>query len=860
MTHRRSPSLWLLLASIALLALVLAACSSEEGPAASSTATTGPKASATPGTPTPVLSSQPPSVLHVEGRPQDELPAQCLKGGSEFKLSSVSLPLGGIQPGKDYLFCVTGAPAGSPVNFELTGPEGQKRTFTLTSVDHDGADVAAFALRLQPDDKLGDWTLAAAAGDAKSDVSFRVREAKGPMIALTEPLADNPTKMKASVGGLPANGTARFALYTVKDAAPGAAPGAIDGDFLISIGIAADANGRADLELDVADLPAGRYMLVLLPTGMELGDPATLKFPDQEPLMVLADVTRPQAAPVASAGSETPASPATVVPQASPLPGAPAPVQAASGLPDTLLVNVTPASLPLCTPASSPVLQLSPDRGEIGNWWLGCAQGFAPGEQINVTVQMANGEQTPLVLTAGSDGTKDFRWYSAPGEGTGKYKAVAKSAAGNEASISWNVGTATAPHILVYPHQIDPKVGSFLNLTGFPSKATVDLGLYRLNEQGQGALQKKWQVPTNKFGAAKVQFDQSFGLEPGQYAVIAQGGPTYNFPGIDVAASAVDFFGYNQPLNGSYDVYSLYLGRTETGAVTVAQPAATPEATAAATPEATAVSTIVAEAPTETVTETVPATPAATAAETPVPTAAAPAAGQVPPSTVTLSEDTSGRPSCPGAASGDAVICLLPTVVQRGTFAYLMAQGLPANTDFNAVVTTPKGERIAISDKTDSEGFADLHWYALNNEALGAYQVSASGGGKSFTGSFEVVKATSPHVVVEPRTTPAGTPVKVSVAGFAPNESLILARYRSAGAGSGAVNFTLVDSSEFKAGPGGGAQTQLQTTGATDGELYLLEVYRPGQPEAAAQAVYSIGQPLYLRYPFAWAQNFQEGQ
>ena len=892
MSHRHPPLPWFLLVSVALLALVLSACSS----ATSGTASPRPKASATVsgtpgtglsllGTAAPVLSSQPPYSLRVEGGQQvlgqqEVLPAQCLKSSKELKLTSVSLPLGGIQPGSDYQFCAIGVPAGTAVGFELTGPDGGKRTYTVASVDHDGVGVAPLTLRLLPDDKPGDWTMVAAAGDAKSDLRFRSREGKGPMIALSEPLVDNPSKVKAAVGGLSPNGTARFALYSVKEAGQGAAPGALDGAFLISIGIGADAGGRADLELDVADLPAGLYLLVLLPTGAEAqvysaGDPAILRLPDQEPLVVLANITRPQASGATAAAGETAqgtgvtaggtpaASPTSGVPQASPLPGAPTAAQAASGLPDALQVNVTPASLPLCTPSSSPILQLTPDRGEVGNWWLGCAQGFAPGEQINVTVAMANGQQTPMVLTASSDGTKDFRWYSAPGEGSGKYKATAKSADGKEASISWNIATATAPHVLVYPHQVDTNVGSDLNLTGFPQRSQVDLGLYRLNEQGQGTLVKKWQVAANKFGAAKVAFDQAFGLEPGQYAVIAQGGPTYNFPGIDVAASAVDFFGYNQALDGRYEVYSLYLGRTEAvAAVTPAAPTvAAPEVAPGAVAEPGAAATPVTGAPIEATAET----PVATPTEPPAPTAAAPVAGQIPPATVSLPEDTSGRPTCPGATGGASAICLLPTIVPRGTFAYLLAHGLTANSGFTAIVTTPKGERISISDTTDAEGFVDLHWYALNTEPLGTYQVSASGGGQTFTGSFEVVKPTSPHVVVEPRTTPAGTPVKVSVAGFEPNETLILARYRSAGLSAlspanGNVDFTMVDSTELKTGSGGGAQMQVQTTGATDGELYLLEVYRPGQAEPAAQAVYAIGQPLYLRYPFAWAQNFQEGQ
>ena len=145
-----------------------------------------------------------------------------------------------------------------------------------------------------------------------------------------------------------------------------------------------------------------------------------------------------------------------------------------------------------------------------------------------------------------------------------------------------------------------------------------------------------------------------------------------------------------------------------------------------------------------------------------------------------MPEDTSSRPTCPGATGGASAICLLPTIVPRGTFAYLLAHGLPANTGFTAIVTTPKGERISVSDTTDAEGFVDLHWYALNAEPLGTYQVSASGGGQTFAGSFEVVKPTSPHVVVSAIRL-SRDPCQGQCRRLQPSESLILARYLSAG-------------------------------------------------------------------------------
>jgi hypothetical protein len=815
-------TLWPILTALLLLLLAVGCAGGAEK------TTVPPVTDATPlaDTQTPAATAQPPvpDQLPATLRLQPSaagLPAACLQSVRRFSLDGVDLPRE-LEPGVDYLFCARGAEAGSTVSFTLTGPEDLRLVYQAASAAQGDTTVAPLYLRLNADAKPGRWTLTATAGEAAADLSLRVAAPTAPFIALTEPPGDDPGLIRAGIGGLTPDSRATFALYRLLEDASGGDEGAI----LISLPLSADAGGRADLELDVADLPAGRYLLVLLPEDAELGDAANLSAAGLGRLAVAAAITRPAgvvSGPEVGEGVSVPVGG---------LPPAPQPAASGGGLPQAIQFNFAPAQLPVCPPAAAPALQLWPEAGEIGNWWLGCANGFAAGETIDIVVTAPTGQTTTIALTASANGAAPFRWYSAPGEGVGEYKAVATSAGGATANIAWNIASPTRPHVLVYAHTYPSAVGGELYLSGFPANSKVDLGLYGLDAQGQGTLLKQWPLEVNRFGALSKPFEEAFGLETGQYAVVAQGGPAFAFAGLDLAASAFDFFGYDEELDPRYEVYTLYLNRSPG---TVAQAAPAVEPTPAATPAAG-----------EGVTPTV-------AAPTP--------AGQVPPAVVSMPEDNSSQPTCPGAAPDAPSICLLPTILERGAFTYLMAHGFPAGTRIDVSVRPPRGQRVAISDQTDAQGFADFHWFALNDEALGEYKVTARGGGQTFEGSFTVVAAASPHLVVQPRTAPANaTAVIVSVTGFQPSENLIVARYRSAGVSGGVLNFQLVDTIALRTGAGGGAQKTAATPGARSGDIYLLAVYRPNQGEALAQAVYSIDQPLYLRYGFAWGQNFQEGQ
>ena len=149
-----------------------------------------------------------------------------------------------------------------------------------------------------------------------------------------------------------------------------------------------DASGRADLELDVADLPAGPYLLVLLPPEVSLGDSGRLSsYRSRNGWLVTANITRWPRQP--------PNSPRVEKRRVWPVGRlAPEPAEAGGGLPESINTNMASARLPACQPTATPTLTLQPATGAIANWWLGCASGFAAEETIQVTVQLPGNEKT----------------------------------------------------------------------------------------------------------------------------------------------------------------------------------------------------------------------------------------------------------------------------------------------------------------------------------------------------------------------------------------------------------------------------------------------------------------------------------
>ncbi len=871
MIDRSRSSHWYLV-FVLLLLLLLSGCSVPEADNVTPTPDVPPPVDtpdpdAPVGTPEPTIRAQAPITLQINSELKPAVDPICLEGIDDFSLRSAPFPEDGLEPGGSHIFCAVGAAEGAVIEFALVNPDGNEDIRDVISSNQDGAPIAPYSLALTANDKPGQWLLRASYDGESSEVGFTVIEPTRPFIALNQPLSENDSIVNAGIGGLSPGSTARFALYSLVD--PRSTTGEAaqnDALLLISTRLVADDFGRADLELDVSDLPPGPYMLLLLPPGTDLDSPAVLQLPEQDHLMVATNLMRTAVA----AGeeeivpeTETEVEVAEVEPQSPDGLSAPQLVQSPGIRPNTLQLSLPDLKPAPCLETDAVAVSIGPEAGEIGTWWRGCASGFEAGEKARIAVQMANGQTAIFNITAGLDGTAPFRWYGAPGEGSGETTVTVQGENGR-ASVSFDIGPATRPHAMVFPLDYQSNIGGDIYLTGFPAKAAVGLALYKLDSGGLGEKVKQWQVKTNANGNFSKPLQQAEGLETGRYVVIAQGGPTYVYPGLDTPSSAIAFFSYDVPPAPETEYYALHVGRV--GEViaavaptpTIAEPTATAEPTAVVEPTATAEPTP--EPTVEAVAvEVASPTPEAFQAEvTPIPPGEAPA--EIPPETYSFAVDKSAPVTCPNATPGELTICMLPDVLPRGTFGYMVMHDFKPKAKFTINVKAPNGKITRMTRKANADGYAYAYWYALNNERLGEYQVTIKGGGKTFKDNFTVVEPSTQHAIVQNRSTQPGTAVTFSVAGFEPTETVILARYLNKGTEGGELQFEYVDTKELKTGKGGGAQRKYSTKRGQKGNMYLILVYRLGDAEPITQVVYGVGQPLNSQYPFAWAQNYQEAQ
>jgi len=808
-----------ILAFLALLSVILlAGCSKQEN--APQEANVTPLATM-PGNAAAQDASPVPKTIIVKTELRPAIDPACLQDKGKFALVSAPLPEDGLEPGMVHVFCAVGAPADETVTFTLKSPTGETQTFQAPSVDQGGVNVAVQPITIGADAPAGKWRLTASYGDRSDSLNFKVRPATQPFVMLAEPVPDDPAVIKAAVGGLPPKARVYFAVYRLH-------PGPTEGDYATSQGellienlIQTDEDGRADVQLDVADQPSGPYLLAIFPADQPAPATAVIELPKQERSVVAVNIRREEVAQPVEAPSTPSAPQMPVAFDRTALPSDPVLAESSGGLPDVVTFALKDAALPPCTPSAKPAIRLWPARGEVGQWWYGCASGFAPNTPLRVDATLGNGSTTSFDLTAtDAEGVKRFRWYALPSEGTGRFTMSLSDPAGNQAQISWRIDPAQTPHVLVYPHVVIKDVGSELLLAGFKPRQQVRLGVYRI-EGNKGTKVQSIKVKTDKRGQLQQPFDLAQNLTPGIYGLLAQSAPTYRLAGIDTPATAVEFFSVGTPLPEKYELYTLFLGRA--GGQLMVSTEGVEEA------------------------ETAPA-------EAP----SGPAASGIP-TTLSIPVDNSAPPTCPGARAGKPAICMMPKVTQRATYVYMLMHDFKPGTKFVIAVTTPAGKRVTFKTQANEEGIADAHWYALNNEKLGVYRVRIRGGGKTFNDTFKVVKATSPHVVVQPRTPEPGAGMYISISGLSPNTTYVLARYRSTGERDGQVHFQLMDTVEMTTGKGGGAQKTFNVSKADAGTLFLAAIYEKGGSQPLAKEVYAPGEELYLRYPFAWGQNSQEG-
>ncbi|RUA17541.1 MAG: hypothetical protein DSY55_02005 [Clostridia bacterium] len=824
-----------LLLSLLLLTSFLTGCRNAEDFATIEVTPLGTVTVEANATPAALPSPKPvPDALAVKTTLHPAIDPACLENKGAFALVTASLPKKGLEPGMVQVFCATGAPADAPVRFTLRSPSGQEQSYDVMSVDQGGVTAAIQPITIGADAEPGKWTLTASYQNQTSSLSFKVLPPSHPFLVLSEPVADDAKQIRVAIGGLTPNAQAIFAIYklipgTVNDGASEA-----QGELLLDNIIQADAEGRADVVLDIADQPGGPYLLVLLPSDSSLATNPVVQLPDQQNMALAVNIHR-SGEKVSQGGA-----PGTAMEDYLPanLPAAPRLVEASANLPDSVSVNLPDATLPECTSTDAPTIRLWPGSGEIGEWWFGCASGFDANTPLKVDARLGDGKLITFNLTAtSSEGVKVFRWYSAPKEGSGVFSLSLSDPGGHKAKIDWQIASASRPHVLTFPHTVVKGVGSDLYLTGFPANAEVKLGIYRLAKEGAAQRVAQLKVQADSNGMLQKDFAEANQLQPGSYMLLAEGLPTYRFADIDTTASAVEFFSVGGELDPKSEFYTLFLGRKPGVLVAVGEKPASEiaEATSSPSEETPATATATSVPPTAT-----PATVATTANGIP--------------KVFTLAADNSGRPVCPAKTAKERAICIVPTTVEQGTYVLMIMQGFKSGTSFHISVKTPKGGVARFNRKANKSGFAEAHWYPLNNESLGNYRVSIVGGGKKFSKTFKVIKAQSPHVVVQSRSVKPGTPVIISVTGLAPSTNYILARYQGKEKKEGDIAFKLISETAIKTDKRGGARKQFGTKAKDKGILFLTMIFKPGDSTPLAKEVYSPGKSLYLRYPFAWGQ------
>jgi len=830
---KKSPFIVATFSLLLILALLVTGCSKDAQKEAAPT-TSAPATGQT-------VSSEPPPAAEAYVSPrevivktalQPSIDPSCLSSNGKFELKSAPIPTSGLEQGSTHIFCVTGVPAGENVTFMLISPDGLQQTFQTPSIQQGNTTVAVQPIVIGADAKPGEWKLIATFQDKRDSISFNVIPATSPFITLAEPVPINPDVVRVSIGGMKPNTQARFAIYRLNPGQPENGIVVSRGELLLESKISVDDFGRADLVLDVTGQPAGPYLLTISP------DEATqtntiIQLPQQERTALAINLQRPEPIPVTNEergegpGQEGAQEPASDQRQ---MPPPPQVVDAKGSLPDSISITVPQAKQPSCQPGATPSVQLWPQSGQVGQWWYGCASGFAPDKPLHVNATLGNGQTVAFDLDkTASDGTKTFRWYSLPSEGHGDFSITISDGVGGKAVWKWRIDAATQPHLLVYPHVILKNMTPKLIMAGFPANAEVRTGIYRLDLPAQpntAVLVKKFTLTTNPNGVLEQDFQSAGELEPGAYMIMAQSSPVYQFGGISEPATAIEFFSIGTPLPESYEFYSLFVGRTAKPSTEKTESDQAANSTPAPTPNPTPKpNQVVVSAKTD---------------------------KKGVPVTITIPEDKSAPPTCPKATKGKPSICIMPTTVEQGTYVYMLMRGFKPGTKFAVTVTPPSGRATLFYSLTNKKGIAEGHWYPLSNEKLGKYKVVIRGGGKTFKGSFTVKKATSPHVVVQSRSPVPGANIIVSATGLKPGKVYVLARYRASSVKNGQVNLKLIGTREVKAGKNGGIKVNFTTKRADKGKLFMIVVYEKGSQQPLAQEVYAPGITLYLRYPYAW--------
>ncbi len=140
-----------------------------------------------------------------------------------------------------------------------------------------------------------------------------------------------------------------------------------------------------------------------------------------------------------------------------------------------------------------------------------------------------------------------------------------------------------------------------------------------------------------------------------------------------------------------------------------------------------------------------------------------------------------GDGSCRGLPAGPPRALVERERIEIGQFFAICFPGFPLHQSVTAEVRLPDGtiRRSPMTD-IDFDGVANWFWSTVPGDPLGAYAVTATLGSLTGTGTFTVLPASRPGILVPlPHTAPAGATFQIGIFGFEPNATVPLYVYRN---------------------------------------------------------------------------------
>ena len=148
---------------------------------------------------------------------------------------------------------------------------------------------------------------------------------------------------------------------------------------------------------------------------------------------------------------------------------------------------------------------------------------------------------------------------------------------------------------------------------------------------------------------------------------------------------------------------------------------------------------------------------------------------------------------------------------------------------------------------TERSGAGAWTWVILPGDPLGTYTLTATQGGLKAVGTFTVVRATAPHIIVYPRSGVRGTAFSVGLAGFQPSSTVPLYLYRQCDESPLCFNYA-TQLSTVRTDARGEANYTLRTQRDDPLGTYLAFVDKSIDP-LGSDGLFSLVRRTFLRQP-----------